>query len=75
MIKQISVHGGEDGHIKIKDIDIGHEHTNKLNGMHFSKNEIHVHIYDKNGIRSNEARKPSAKERRLIMQARYGKES
>jgi hypothetical protein len=39
----------------------------------FNQNEIHVHEY--NGTkRSNIARKPSRKERRLLIVARYGKE-
>lgn len=72
IIKQISVYGREDGRQKIKDIDFGHEHTNP-NGLYFSKKDIHVQIYDKNGKRSNIARRPSKKEKRIMMMALYGR--
>lgn len=71
-VKQISVYAGEDGRQKIKDIDFGHKHTNK-NGTVFLENQIHVQVYDKNGVRSNDARKPSKKEKRLMKIALYGK--
>ena len=71
-VKQISVYGGKDGRQKIKDIDIGHSHTNKTNKKSFGENEIHVHEY-KDGVRSQTARKPSASERRKLMIARRKK--
>lgn len=74
-VKQIAVYGGNDGRKRIKDIDAGHSHTNFVNGKpvkYFDETEIHVQEYDEKGIRkSNIARKPSKKERRLIMIARY----
>lgn len=70
-LKQISVYGGQDGRTKIKDIDYGHEHIN-TNGKRFAENEIHVQLY--NGTeRLTDARKPSKKERRLMMMALYGR--
>lgn len=76
IVKQITVYGnGSDHRSKLKDIDIDHEHGNKINKKYFSRKDIHVHEYDQNGRRSEEARKPSKKERRLIMLARYGKVS
>lgn len=77
-VKQIAVYGGNDGRKRIKDIDAGHDHTNFAEGKplkKFKKNEIHVHEYDENGRRSNIARKPSKKERRLITMALYGRKS
>lgn len=74
-VKQITAYGkGKDGRAKLKDIDIGHKHTNKSNGLRFRETDIHVHGYDENGVRSNEARRPSKKEKRLIMQALHGRE-
>lgn len=74
MVKQVTVYGkGSEYRGKAKDIDIGHAHNNKGNSLHFNRTEIHVHDYDENGVRSEEARKPSKKERRLLMVARYGK--
>ncbi len=79
LINQVGVYGGIDGRQKIKDIDIEHHHNNtkkrnrkKVILKSFSENDIHVHEYD--GVRrSSIARKPSKKERRLLMIARYGK--
>lgn len=78
-VEQVSVYGGIEGRQKIKDIDIGHHHDNKIkrNGKKivtksFAETEIHVQEY--NGTKRSEiARKPSKKERRLLMIARYGK--
>ena len=71
-VKQVTIYGGgSDGREKSKDIDIGHGHTNP-DGRKFLENEIHVHVWS-NGGRSPYARKPSKKERRLLMIARYGK--
>lgn len=81
-IKQIKIYGNHyktlngDGRRQIKDIDTFHEHKNRVNGKiirHFDYNDIHVHDYDENGRRSNIARKPSKKERRIIMIAQYGR--
>ena len=73
-LKQISVYGrGADGRGKKLDIDIGHEHTNKINGMHFKTRDMHVHEYDKNGVRATEARKPNKRERKLMRKALYGR--
>lgn len=70
-IKQVAVYGGKDGRQKLKDIDIGHDHTNKKgNGKTFYANEIHVHEYYDGNPHSEIARKPSKKERRLLMLAR-----
>lgn len=74
LVRQITVYGkGSEKRGKAKDINTEHYHTNPINGKRFDKNEIHVHDYDENGVRSEEARKPSKKERRLLMVARYGK--
>lgn len=73
-IKQIAVYGGNDGRKRIKDIDTLHEHKNHVNGKitkRFDYNDIHVHEYDENGMRLKIARKPSKKERRIIMIAQY----
>ncbi len=78
-VEQVSVYGGKDGREKIKDIDINHAHDNKIrrNGKAvilrtFSKQDIHVHEF--NGTKRSEiARLPSKKERRLLMIARYGR--
>lgn len=70
-INQVSLYGGENGRTKTKDIDIAHLHTNP-NGRQFSPEQIHVHDWI-NGERSKYARKPSKKEKRLLMIARYGK--
>ena len=79
MIEQVSVYRGKDGREKIKDIDIGHPHENKVKRnwntivlKSFNMDEIHVHEY-KGTKRSSIARKPSKKERRLLMIARYGR--
>ena len=72
MIEKISVYRSEKGRRKIKDIDLGHEHTNP-DGRYFPADEIHVQIYDSNGIRSNIARRPSKKEKRIFMMAFYGR--
>ena len=79
MVEQITAYGGADGRSKIKDIDIGHVHDNKIKQGRktvilytFGKNDIHVHAYV-DGKRSEIARKPSKKERRMFMIARYGK--
>ena len=81
MVEQVSIYGGVDGRQKIKDIDIEHPHNNtvKRNGQKviiksFSVNDIHVHEYV-GTKRSEKARKPSKKERRLLMIARHGKRS
>lgn len=79
LVEQVSVYGGTDGRQKIKDIDIGHHHDNikkrnrkKIIVKSFDETEIHVQEY--NGTKRSEiARKPSKKERRLLMIARYGK--
>ncbi|MBQ3006767.1 MAG: hypothetical protein IJD78_04310 [Clostridia bacterium] len=78
-VEQVSVYGGIDGRQKIKDIDTEHHHDNKIKRNRkkvvlksFSKHEIHVHEYA-GTKRSEKARKPSKKERRLLMVARYGK--
>jgi len=82
-VDQISVYGQpENSRAKRKDIDIGHRHYNRdANGRkttHFSIGDVHVHEYRMNSegipIRQQNARKPSRKERRLLMVARYGKE-
>ncbi len=74
MVEQISVYGnGVDKRSKLKDIDINHKHINPDKKLHFGVNDIHVHIYNDKGVRSKFARKPSKKERRLLMIARYGK--
>ena len=73
-VEQVAVYGnGNDGKLKKKDIDTGHKHTNRINGMVFEETDIHVHEIDKYGRRSGEARKPSKKEKRLIMVARFGR--
>lgn len=79
-IDQVSVYGGNAGREKIKDIDIEHAHENKIRINRkdkvikkFNESDIHVHEYI-NGVRSPMARKPSKKERRLLMEARYGNE-
>lgn len=71
LLKQISVYGGKEGRKKIKDLDWSHKHTNP-DGKTFPFGQIHVHIYNEKGKRSNYARKPSKKERRIVMMARYG---
>lgn len=72
-INQISVYGaGVDKRQKLKDIDFGHYHTNPDKKKHFGKKDIHIHVYNGKN-RSSYARKPSKKERRLIMIAIYGK--
>ncbi|MBQ8015670.1 MAG: hypothetical protein IJ264_05750 [Clostridia bacterium] len=78
-VEQVSVYGDIDGRQKIKDIDIGHQHKNtvkrnrkKVVLKQYSRHEIHVHEY-RDERRSSIARKPSKKERRLLMIARYGK--
>ena len=74
LVKQISVYSrGKEHRGKTKDIDIDHEHSNKDNKLKFMEKDIQVHEYDKNGRRSENARKPSKKERRLLMIARYRK--
>lgn len=74
ILKQISIYGGKDGRQKIKDIDYGHEHTNiNGNGMHFAKNEIHVQRYIGMKRLTNQARKPSKKEKRIFMMALQGR--
>ncbi len=74
LVNQVTVYGnGKDHRAKMKDIDIGHPHTNPDGKLKFKKNEVHVQEYDKNGNRSNYARKPSKKELRLLMTALYGK--
>ncbi len=75
-LKQISFYGRENGRQKIKDIDFGHSHDNIINGKivkSFKDNEIHVQVYDKHGIRSSIARKPSRKERRVFYTALSGR--
>ncbi len=71
-VSQIAVYGGNGGRQKIKDIDIGHTHTN-LDGTVFNKNQAHVQEYGGTTRFSNNARKPSRKEKRLIMMARNGR--
>ncbi|MCD7722729.1 MAG: hypothetical protein LUH82_02080 [Clostridiales bacterium] len=74
LVSQVAVYGkGEDHRAKLKDIDIGHTHKNITGNLKFDKKDIHIHEYDKNAVRSKIARKPSKKERRLLMIARYGK--
>lgn len=74
LVNQVTAYGrGKDKRAKSKDIDFGHPHTNPDKKLSFAENNVHVHEYDENGKRSNYARKPSKKERRLIMVARYGK--
>lgn len=74
IVNQIAVYGkGVDRRSKLKDIDIGHKHNNPDNELSFGEKDIHVHDYDDNGVRLKNARKPSKKEKRLIMIARYGK--
>lgn len=74
VVTQISFYSrGKEQRGKTKDIDIDHKHKNKDNKLKFSENDIHVHEYDENGRRSENARKPSKKERRLLMVARYRK--
>lgn len=68
LINQVSSYSGRQ---KSKDIDIGHIHTNPGSKKRFEKNDIHIHDYI-NGKRTRNARKPSKKERRMIMIARYG---
>lgn len=79
LINQVGVYGGKDGREKIKDIDIDHKHDNtiKRSGKtvvlkSFLENDIHVHEYS-GTKRSDIARPPSKKERRLLMIARYGR--
>lgn len=72
IIKQISVYREENGRKKIKDIDFGHEHTNS-DGTHFNKGEIHVQLYDGFVRLSDKARRPSKKEKRIMMMALYGR--
>lgn len=77
-LNQISIYGnGNDGRGKVKDIDIGHIHKNRNSKgkvtRRIKSNEIHVHEYDSKGNKISNARKPSKKERRLLMIARYGK--
>lgn len=78
-VEQITVYGGSDGRSKVKDIDFGHKHDNKQKRNKktiilktFSVNDIYVHTYS-NGKRSEIARRPSKKERRMFMIARFGK--
>lgn len=78
-VEQVSLYGGSDGRSKVKDIDFGHKHDNKQKRNKktiilktFNENDIHVHQYV-NGKRSEIARKPSKKEKRIFMIARYGK--
>lgn len=72
-VDQVSIYGaGKNKRQKLKDIDIGHPHTNPNRKKHFKATDIHVHVYH-NKSRSFYARKPSKKEKRLIMIARYGK--
>lgn len=78
-VEQVSVYGGKDGRQKIKDIDIGHKHDNKIKRNRkkvvlksYAENDIHVHEYNETK-RSDIARKPSKKERRLLMIAKYGR--
>lgn len=74
LVDQVAVYGRDNEQRgKIKDIDTDHKHTNPDKKTRFNDTDIHVHIYDENGNRSNYARKPSKKERRLFMIARYGK--
>lgn len=74
LVNQVSIYGrGADKRAKLKDIDIGHKHSNPDNKLKFYEADIHIHDYDENCRRSSFARKPSKKEYRLIMVARYGK--
>lgn len=64
----------------MKDIETEHQHDDKVKRSEktivlksFDQNEIHVHEY-KGATRLSIARKPSRKERRLLIVARYGKE-
>lgn len=69
-VKQIAVYGTN--RLKIKDIDWSHKHKNPSeNGTVFEKGEIHVQEYDEHGRRkSQNARKPSPEEIRLVMTAK-----
>lgn len=74
VLNQVAVYGrGKDRRGKLKDIDIGHEHGNPGGKLRFKKTEIHVHDYTDDRPHSKYARKPSKKERRLLMIARYRK--
>ncbi len=66
-LKQITIYSsGKDGRQKTKDLDWSHGHGK------FSKGEIHVHIYEE-GKKLKYYRKPSKKERRIVMKALYGR--
>lgn len=72
-VKRITVYGRKNGRDRFKDIDLGHKHSNIADGKKvktFTESDMHVHDYDANGVRNKIARKPSKKERRLIMMAR-----
>lgn len=69
LVDQVTLYNGR---VKQKDIDTEHIHKNPTNKRMFYNNEIHVHDYI-NGIRQKDARKPSKKERRFLMIARYGR--
>ena len=70
-LKQISIYGGPDGRQKIKDLDWSHKHTNP-DGKVFLLGQIHVQTYKGISQHSKYARKPSKKEKRIVMIARYG---
>jgi hypothetical protein len=73
-INQVAVYSrGKDHRGKLKDIDIGHYHENPDGKLKFQITDIHVHDYTDNSPHSKYARKPSKKERRLLMIAMYGK--
>ena len=64
-IKQITYYGGgKDGRRKTKDIDWRHGHGK------FKAGEIHVHLYE-NGVKTTYYRKPSKKEKRVVMTSIY----
>ncbi len=70
-IQQVAIYARGDGRGKFKDIDIGHPHKNKdAKQREFLDYEIHVHVYSDDDLRGRIARKPSKKERRLLMLAR-----
>lgn len=70
-LKQISIYGGKNGRQKVKDLDWSHRHENP-DGTVFLQGQIHVQMYNSKGERIDYARKPSKKEKRIVMIARYG---
>ena len=66
-LKQITVYGGKDGRQKAKELDWGHGHGKIKEG------NIHVHRYVNGKKDINYYRKPSKKEKRIVMMAIYGR--